>query len=105
MFTILQKCRKPAIRNILKIDIKPRQSFKAPLSKIYHLINFWKNDNLDSIPKIEGFKSRLNFALSCIIASIWATDNLAGIVISVKILGLKFRSYIAGCHHRAFEGP
>ena len=41
-------------KNIFKIDIKPRLSSKAPLSKIYNLMNFWKNDNLDSIPKIEG---------------------------------------------------
>ena len=29
------------------------------------------------------------------LASIWAINNLVGIVISVKILGLKFRPYIA----------
>ncbi len=31
----------------------------------------------------------------CYLASIWPSNNLAGIVISVKILGLKFLPYIA----------
>jgi hypothetical protein len=32
----------------------------------------------------------------CFLASIWVVNNLPGIVISAKNLGLKFRSYIAG---------
>ncbi len=35
------------------------------------------------------------------LASIWATNDLAGIVISVKILGLKFMPYIADSAPRA----
>ncbi len=40
------------------------------------------------------------------LASIWATNNLAGIVISVKILGLKFVPYIADTWNFVLEtGP
>jgi hypothetical protein len=36
-----------------------------------------------------------NFQNRTYLASIWVKNNLASIVISVKILGLKFRPYIA----------
>jgi hypothetical protein len=53
------------------------------LKKIRFYLRFLKSEN--SKPKWnKGF-----------LASIWATKYLAGIVISVKNLDLKFRSYIA----------
>ena len=36
----------------------------------------------------------VRWLITCTLASIWATNYLAGIVISVKILGLKFMPYI-----------